>query len=497
MAECLLEDCNLNTYEHEDKCILHCEKHEYSQDFHKIGFLNSFYRELMYLIASLLESNEVGTKEHILEYLEDETASNTTTTINFNNIRIMIVLNEIYFPQSKDIDSFEYTRLLRKLERIYFNYCKFSISYLDLHNTECFFHDCKFQNALLLYNFYILENESNVLFQKCEFNDGVVSFGDGRKMTIDNSLFCDCSFNKLTFEDTTFKQPIFKNSKGFTGEIKEFSMSNSIVEDRFILNYHAVESLSLVDTIFHEKVELKKARNIVDCSISNCNFKGLVDCYTSNFDNLFIYKSIFEEYVGFEYCRFGTSYEKCENCSTKFEYVTFLNFINMRNTNFISGLDFSSANLKEYPNFLGAKINPLNTNKETFRIIKHSFDKIGNTSEANRYFSCEMNKEMSETLFLRSPAKKTMLFLNRLLSNFGQWYFLPLMWLLILIPFHEWVVSSHSFDNLDTLNHIVKNILPVKHFLNKDMEFISLLFYIAYSGLIYHFIISVKRITKR
>jgi hypothetical protein len=169
----------------------------------------------------------------------------------------------------------------------------------------------------------------------------------------------------------------------------------------------------------------------------------------------------------------------------------------MRNTNFISGLDFSSANFKEYPNFLGANINPVNTNKETFRIIKHSFDKIGNTSEANRYFSCEMNKEMSETLFLRSPAKKTMLFLNRLLSNFGQWYFLPLMWLLILIPFHEWVVSSHTFDNLDTLNHIVKNILPIKHLLNDGMEFVSLLFYIAYSGLIYHFIISVKRVTKR
>ena len=485
---CLISGCELESYENEDKCILHCEKHEYSVDFHKIGFLNNFYKALINLIATSLESNEIGTKKQIIEYLKDETNRYENTAIQLNTLKTTLVFNNVYFPQSKGIDSFEYIKILQKLGKIHFNNCEFTISYLELETIKCFFQGCRFYNGLLLSNLDILENQADVLFQKCKFDSSVTSSSEDGKLTIENSLFCDCSFTKLSFEDTIFKKPIFKNHTTSDKNIEELNFDDCIIESSLKIDYCQIEYVILKDTVLNTEFEAYKL-NTKDFLVEDSTFKGLVNFYNSNFETIVMYKSKFEDMVGFQYSHFTGK--------SKFENVTFLSFVNMQNTSFSDGLDMSDAYLKEYPNFLGADINSINTNKETFRIIKHSFDKIGNTSEANRYFSYEMAKEMQETMFLKSPAKKTMLFFNKILSNFGQWYLLPLIWLIVLLPFHQWIVSGHTFDNLDTLNNIVKNILPIKRFLNAGMEFISLLFYVAYSVLIYHFVIAVKRVTKR
>ena len=47
------------------------------------------------------------------------------------------------------------------------------------------------------------------------------------------------------------------------------------------------------------------------------------------------------------------------------------------------------------------------------------------------------------------------------------------------------------------LNDIVKNILPFKKILKEGMEFISLIFYIIFSTLIWQTIVALKRLTKR
>jgi len=50
---------------------------------------------------------------------------------------------------------------------------------------------------------------------------------------------------------------------------------------------------------------------------------------------------------------------------------------------------------------------------------------------------------------------------------------------------------------LDFFNNMVKNILPIAKFLKKDLEFISLIFYIIFSVLTWQTIVSIKRHTKR
>lgn len=512
MSSCSIDKCNLETY-NDDKCILHCEKHDYSTDFRDIGFLNAFYDALLTYIIQSLENKGTDDRfhsENLRAYFTENQPKDREALEHYIKKQV-VVFSNIFFPQSKDIDSFEYKKVLRKLGKVWFNYCEFSIDYLDLDEVECFFQDCKFHNGLLLYNFKILKNESDVLFQQCEFKNRVTSFSEESKKSIEASLFVDCVFTKIEFENTIFKKPIFDNYKGFQNSLEDFEMNGCIIEDRFVFNNHTMKSINIQDTVFNEKFELKKS-TVTNFSIINSNFKGLVDCYNSYFEEFYIHKSIFEEFVGFEYCRFGKYKRKCENCSARFQYATFLNFVNMRNTKFISGLDMSDANLKEYPNFLGTVINPINTNKETFRIVKYSFDKVGNTSEANRFFSYEMAKDRQETFFWDNPEKKIMLTFNYLISNFGQSYLVPFIWICILM-----IIQKLSFDFIGThtmvdlfpryhyvpewilneLNGLVINIVPLKRFLKEGMEFVSLLFFIAYSVLIYHFIIAVKRVTKR
>ena len=262
---------------------------------------------------------------------------------------------------------------------------------------------------------------------------------------------------------------------------------------------------------FEGKVELKEC-DIKYTLISNVNFKSLFDAYKTKFNQFKMNRSIFDDFSGFEKCEFGcvgsTSLEKIE-----FEYVTFLNFTNFRKAKFYSGLDFEHTNLKESPNFLNAEINYKNTNRETFRIIKHSFDKIGNQIEANKYFALEIKKYKEELKAKNGfSAEKAVLWLNESISNFGSSIFTPLSLMLVTAiiyyflilgyennyvykiyePLNEYIISISK-----NLNALAKGIPPYGRFLKEGMEFVTLIYHIFFLTFTWHFIVAVKRCTKR
>ncbi len=515
---CQTNGCDLENYEDLDKCILHCEKSEYSVDFHKTGFLRNFNDELIQYIAEQLNQyNSIDIAlpyDDLVKYFSKGIGeiAEANRQIFIENIKTHpVIFNHIAFPARDSRDSFDYVKVLQKLGQIHFNYCEFQSTWLELQESELFFQDCIFHNRWLLNNFKVLENVDNVLYQNCTFEKEVTSSGENDKLELEETQFKDCKFESIQFENTIFKKPIFNNGEAFRGEIESIDIYDCEIEERFILNRHKINDIRLDNILFKEKFEFKDNTE-VNCVILDTNFEGLADFYETTFTEFFIEKSIFKEFVGFEWCEFGSS---GLNDPTKFQYVTFLSFINFRETKFLSGLDLRDANLKEYPNFLGAFIDPKNTNKETFRIIKYSFDKVGNTTEANKYFANEMDKERIETWFWNEPDKKIILSFNYFISNFGQSFMLPLMWILVLGIFHQFLIHwldsttiydlfSHSSVNHDAIKSIVnnmnkfaKNILPFKKFLSEGQEFVSLLFLLGYSTLIYHFIVAVKRVTKR
>ena len=140
-------------------------------------------------------------------------------------------------------------------------------------------------------------------------------------------------------------------------------------------------------------------------NIYNSNFEKLVDFHGTHSSSLQVMKSIFSDFCALENCKFGIE-GKEEKDGASFAYTTFLNFITFRDSEFFYGLNLSHSNFTQSPNFSNSKINEANTNRETFRIIKHAHDSIGNSLEANESFVLEMKKYKEELKKKMIPNKR-------------------------------------------------------------------------------------------
>ena len=328
-------------------------------------------------------------------------------------------------------------------------------------------------------------------------------------------MFYNCEFQQeITFYGVDFDAPVFSKPNTYGNiekrKISKFHIENCSFLEEFTLNNCFIGEFTLDNSIFHSKFEFKE--NMVDeFNVFDTSHLKFVDMHATKFEKFNIDGSIFEDFVGFENCEFGVN-NGSEEYVSKFTYATFLGFVNFRNTKYDSGLNIASINFKESPNFLNIWVNPSNTNRETFRIIKHSFDKIGNRIEANKYFVYEMKKYKEELKNSHSKQERAVLFLNEKISDFGQSYIKPTLWiiatsiiyyLLILgyennILYNMYPPANNAFSAIsEVVNRIAENILPFKKFLKDGMEFISLLFHIIFAGLIWQTIVAIKRHTRR
>jgi hypothetical protein len=268
--------------------------------------------------------------------------------------------------------------------------------------------------------------------------------------------------------------------------------------------------VEIMDTVFNKKFQFYNNK-VAILIIDNCNFYGLIDCYQTKFSSFNMHKSICENYAGFEQCEFGSNLKNKDHL-TMFKYVTFKDIFNARDAKFNSGLDMKSINLLGEANFLDAKIDPKNTNRETFRIIKHSFEKIGNQIEANKYFAKEMNKYAEDIKGTKAYSTRFLLCVNRIVSDFGQSYIKPLAWMIFLAFTYmlinhildiklittEYQFLENAYDKTGNfLNNFATSFTPFKKLLGRERQFLNLIFGVAFSGLIYQFIVAVKRVTKK
>lgn len=481
MNECSHDSCDLKKYKNHDKCILHCSKQ--GLDFLKIR--NEFYNALEAYVAK----NTIG----------------NNGSCHFLGVE---------FPKPDTQSSINYAKILNTLKEIHFDNCHFFTFYIEPGNPEFFFQNCIFHESWSVFNAPVLKNVDGVLYQDCTFHEKVSSYsgGDG-KYVIDSQLFSDCEFEKgIEFRNVEFKSPIFNNTCDKASNIESLHLMDCILKDKFILNRCSnIQSFFIEDTVFESKFEFKQ--NIVaDFEISNTNYFKVVDAFKTKFGKFNIEKSIFDDFVGFEKCSFGDSVDSENEDAAKFTYATFLSFVNFRNTNFSAGLDIENINLKETPNFLKTNIDEKNTNRETFRIVKSSFDEVHNYIEANKYFSYEMKKYKEELKGTNKTQEKVILFLNEKISNYGQSYVKPIFYMiatsiiyyLLILGYENNILyeihpsSNGIFEKISSsVNNVSKNILPFSKALKSGMEFVSLLFYIIFASLIWQTLVAVKRHTRR
>jgi len=399
------------------------------------------------------------------------------------------------------LESNDYELILNRFKSITFRQCEFKVKSLHLETTEVYFQ----QKCIFHADWYIqgLHNDKNgTIFHDCIFKKYIYSSNH----EVNKKVFHSCTFNKnLEFSGVIFKASIFEGRNTFKdSNLKLFECT---FNEKFILNRVNLNHFRASDCLFNNKFEFKD-NDIRKFQLENTNFKKLVDTFNTNFKNFSIIRCIFDDFVAFENCMFGG------HNTTLFRYATFLSFVNFRKTTFHTGLDIKNINLKESPNFLETKVAFKGTPRETFRIIKHSFEKIGNNIEANTFFVKEMEK-YKEELYKDKKSKKSdkiILFLNDEISNFGQSYIKPIKWIILTAILFMFVTYAHEHNYLyqfspeinKTINSLVSkinefssSILPFSKFLIKGIEFISLIFYIIFTSLIWQTIVAIKRHTKK
>lgn len=556
--KCNKENCELEKYCEFDYCVLHCEKHDYQTDSSS-GLLRDFYDKLLdYLIEKLYSEidNERFPKEHLRKVFLGERSLDVPPEVQLNFINLEHVIRgshflcgDISFPERQYGRSDDYFKFLKMLKSIHFDKTKFYFEDIsDLRSCAMFFQNCDFYSEWKIENISLLDDPGYALYQHCRFHNKVsATIGDFEKeKKIKIPLFYDCEyFEEIAFKGITFESPIFNNPNEIQLEIKKMELDACIINNKFILNKCKIGKFRLKDTLFNSKFEFKE-NSVEIFNIYNCNFENVADYFKSKFKKFGVIRSIYRDFVGFEKCIFGNVENLSDqNSRSVFIYTTFKSFINLRETEFLTGLDLRNINPSQQPNFLGSAIEPRHTDRETFRIIKNSFDAVGNHIEANRFYSLEMEaykKELNKKFYYKANArvqefKNKHTYLSKLLptlflifiiscisrifnldywvfkisdlsSRFSRNWLLPLIWFVIIslffFKFEKDIkitidISSFNFDlwkanAQDFLKYI--NLFETK----PDGEYNVFLWIphrVISLYLVYQFIIAARRQTKR
>lgn len=515
-----MQKCDVNCYDKcernvylDKKCILHSKKADYQSD-KRDKTLETFYDEfIIYIINEVFDDfikddKNLSLKSIVLnndKYLEEKEKARVLLhdyikESKFNNKKYNETLKKItfipkciHFPERNSRDSFDYLKLLNLFGKIHFNYCEFYISNLNLENVECFFQDCHFHNSWTLYDYALLDNEDKTIYQTCVFNGYVSNYTpeERTKLANYNHIQFDytCQFNNdIKFYRTRFQQMLFNtNQNNYLDEnfINTLHFESCIFDKKFILNGYAITNCTFIDSNLIEKFEFKE-NTIDNFYINNTNFNSLADLYGSTFRIFKISKSIFNNFVGFENCNFG-SINNLKNEIATFKYATFIDFINFRNTTFSSGLDIQNINLKEAPNFLSMNVNFKNTNRETLRIVKDSFDKNGNIIEGNKFYQMEMQKREEELSDKKNSDRDIIEWLvfkiHGISSNHSQNWVLSLLWIINL----TFIYSQYKI----LLTQDLTEYLIIPFILNTLLIFISLINISGHMRKKYHILISI------
>jgi len=433
-----------------------------------------------------------------------------------------LIISGVHFhpPTTRPLQDEE--ALLGLVPKILFKECHFhTFEFLEKANTvRCHFEDCTFH---ILWHQPIFESPINglVLYKNCTFNQGVELNGEVIATNY-NALFCNCYISQLTLNDLNLKDTkVFANTLDGASTVRSLRLENCHIHTKFLLdNVSDIERIDILSSEFSEKFAMIACK-VNQLKIVNTNFHGLVDFYQTRFESFQIQKSIFKDFSGFEDCVFGkegTSGKKIE-----LRYVTFYSFINFRQARFNQPLDLRNTNRDEQPNFLDCTFSNaarLGTDRETYRIIKQSFEAVGNRIEANAFFAHEMDayrhelRERRRGKYFSMPnAEEFLLMLNALISRHGQSYGRPLLWLLGTAGLfalqqanwpHRWVALPASLADWlvpvgDLLNAWAKGLVFFQPLYAKFecQEALILLVAVALSTFTWHLLVAVRRHNRR
>ncbi|SIT67136.1 hypothetical protein SAMN05216526_0775 [Ectothiorhodosinus mongolicus] len=430
-----------------------------------------------------------------------------------------LTVHGIHFPPADAGLSHDYQTLLKPFDKLRFVECEFyGESLFEDRLASVHFENCVFHNDWTVSECHGFD-ESKPLFKGCDFRRSVIIGGaETGYAPIDryDSVFEGTSIDQLCLENSKLDIELFKSDGSMAPAIRSIKITNCRIESP--LKASSIKSIEEIDcrlTVFRKKFTLDKC-NIGRISLLSVNFEGLASFHQSQFENVFARKCIFSDQVLFIECKFQSNQS---DASFKFDNVTFESAISFRESQFDCPLDMRGTDRAREPDFLDTAFSKDaldQMDREAFRIIKHSFDSVGNHIEANRYFAHEMNAYRRE---LRTHPDRSswpirreriLLWINAVVSDHGQNYMRAASWLLATV-----IVSAIVFATFgsaeepmlpeslvllaDGANTLAMGFLPLRGLMagRENLAFFILLATVLISVFTWHLLVAVRRHSKR
>ncbi|MEA2099667.1 MAG: pentapeptide repeat-containing protein [Campylobacterota bacterium] len=268
---------------------------------------------------------------------------------------------------------------------------------IDNISNGIIFENCKFEKKLVIN----LKQAKNISYTKTDTDSQT---GEPYEIVTNIDLSKEKiqviggKIETLEIEDSTFESKFYINAQDTDSnkklEITKLIIKNTVFNQNFKLHNCNIDYITIEDTNFEKNADFFHTE-IAKGSEQNYNDKTIPK-------NSIVFKSI--NFRGLAI--FGdTEFQE----KLVFKYVTFEGLSHFRNAKFYKGLDLDYSNIQEEMNFfnvseLNNTISKQNTSQETYRIIKHNFELIGNKIEANKYHALELEQKKNN---LEDEIKKT------------------------------------------------------------------------------------------
>jgi len=491
----------------QQKCILHCDKHEH----------NSWY----------VSDPEVNTKKwnekkikKFWGYIKKGLKRADFIHKHDNNIiRDPYVFENVIFPKfQQDIPYCEHamnyedqgTNFFCNIEQSEEN--PYGVSHI-FNLLNLVFDTCTFLDEA---PFERYSWQNNVQFNACRFCHGI----ELPKNYMKNISFLKCDFQKhsLDLKDSTFEENL---------EILEcFNLQNLYLTESTITGKAKIQLITIED----------------QADFFNTKFMDLADFYGVTFNEVNFTKTDFNDIAVFSEAKFIKDID--------FKYTKFLNEAIFRDTVFYEKLDLRNAIFKTGATILditsekGSKRKIKVANRETARIIKSLLDSSKNIIEANKYYALEMKereKELKKTKQPREWLEWLIFKIHGVSSNHSQDWFLAVLWILVvgiinyaitmeqvqytddflvlsstfLVPLLYLIICNENIEkphykygillfiiaiplsfSIISLGELIKTVNAFSK-LGQDISAIEFLFHLITAYLLYQFAVSVRQNTRR
>jgi len=343
----------------------------------------------------------------------------------------------VSITKDNSIPKFDYTCYDKTVKEYRFTDCTFSNEFMfdsseEVH-TKFTFRKCTFKEQIefnvengKLNN--ILAFDSTVHEKWIKFNGTFLARIFIRNITFTN--YANIEFSSPIDKKTLYEDIIILNSKS---RLEEISFTGIQINKLLIQNIPNINKITLFDTNIINKLTLTDMENVHDLHLYNIDF---LENSKVLFENLNI-----ESF-------------KIEKISQDAKFIQFhhinilKNFISDRvefKNTYFNDFNITKASKKiEKTSFIDSHLNSVKWGKifqiqasqDIFRQLKFVNDNQGNHHEANLFYTMEMEKYKNDILdnknwFSNWWQEKLIFLFGKKLSNFGQSWFLPFLWILL------------------------------------------------------------------